>query len=268
VQRAPGLQADTILAGLDILAGTRARLRTSGHGRVLLEMAFVRLARLDDLVPLSQLVQALGQAKASPAPAAPARAAGTATAAAVRPPEQAPAEGVKKKQPGGAEPAAESAPLALTTESLPQVWQQVLAQVGPVLGSELGKADIPAISGPNTLVLRFASRYNFQRERCQDPARLGRIEEALRKVTGRAYALRIEAGAGAPDTDASSAHGSGAAETSPERARRQRDEVLQAPLIQRAVETLGAQVIRLDDGFGAAPATAGSQGETARPGES
>src|SRR5262245_24655099 len=59
--QAAGLQLDTILAGLDILSATKARLRGSSHGRVLLEMALVRLARLEDLVPLAQLAQWLGQ---------------------------------------------------------------------------------------------------------------------------------------------------------------------------------------------------------------
>src|SRR5262249_11543475 len=45
-RQAAALQLDTILAGLDILASTKARLRTSSHGRVLLEMALVRLGRL------------------------------------------------------------------------------------------------------------------------------------------------------------------------------------------------------------------------------
>src|SRR5262249_12368752 len=59
LQQANALSLDTILAGLDILNGARARLRNSNHGRLLVEMALVRLARLEDLVPVSQLVQSL-----------------------------------------------------------------------------------------------------------------------------------------------------------------------------------------------------------------
>ena len=50
---------DTVLAGLDILQSAKSRLRGSGHGRVLVEMALVRLCRLDDLVSLTQLAQML-----------------------------------------------------------------------------------------------------------------------------------------------------------------------------------------------------------------
>ena len=56
---------DTILAGLDVLSTTKARLRGSNHGRTLVEMALVRLGRLDDLVSLAQLAQWLGQAGAT-----------------------------------------------------------------------------------------------------------------------------------------------------------------------------------------------------------
>src|SRR5205807_9291594 len=61
-RHAEALSVDTILAGLDILAATKARLRTSQHARVLLEMALVRLGRLGDLVSVTQLVQSLAQA--------------------------------------------------------------------------------------------------------------------------------------------------------------------------------------------------------------
>ncbi len=57
---------DTILAGLDVLSATKARLRGSGHGRTLFEMAVVRLCRLHDLASLSQLAQWLGQAAPEP----------------------------------------------------------------------------------------------------------------------------------------------------------------------------------------------------------
>ncbi|HEV3205239.1 MAG TPA: DNA polymerase III subunit gamma/tau, partial [Gemmataceae bacterium] len=59
-RQAQALPLDTILAGLDILNATKARLRTSSHGRVLMEMVLVRLGRLHDLASLSQLANWLG----------------------------------------------------------------------------------------------------------------------------------------------------------------------------------------------------------------
>src|SRR5262249_43316061 len=57
VQQVENLTLDTILAGLDILDTTKARVRFSSYPRVLLEMALIRLGRLDNLVSLAELAQ-------------------------------------------------------------------------------------------------------------------------------------------------------------------------------------------------------------------
>jgi len=63
-----GLQ--TILAMVQILDQTAARLRVSLHGRTLVEMAVVRICALDDLDELATLVAELrGEAPPTPAPA-------------------------------------------------------------------------------------------------------------------------------------------------------------------------------------------------------
>jgi DNA polymerase-3 subunit gamma/tau len=266
LQQAQALQLDTILAGLDILASTKARLRNSNHGRVLLEMALVRLGRLDDLVSLSQLAQTFSQGRAAAPPGSPRPSTTTQPPEAVKkkflnggetngpggkrqgeaPPEPPPAPGTS---PVGASPSrVSSGPMKLTAENLPHIWSAVLTQAGPLLGSELQRAEFPAIFGPNTLVLRFPSRYNQGRDYCQAPASVTRIEELLRKMTGQACQLRIEAvsvaeaPASAPD-----------ATQLPSRYRRQRAEAVQAPLLQRAIDVLGAQIIQVDEGFGSAP---------------
>jgi hypothetical protein len=83
---------------------------------------------------------------------------------------------------------------------------------------------------------------------------VGRIEEWLRRITGQACQLRIEAVSGGP-----TAESAGAADDSaslPSRYRRQRAEVQQEPLLKRAIDVLGAQIVHVDDGFGTAPAAA------------
>ena len=73
-KQASGLPLDTILAGLDILNTTKARLRGSSHGRVLLEMALVRLGRLENLVALAQVAHWLNvPQRSTPAAANPPR---------------------------------------------------------------------------------------------------------------------------------------------------------------------------------------------------
>ena len=45
---------DTLLAAIQILAETRGKLRGSPHGRTLVEIALVKVARLDDLEELGR----------------------------------------------------------------------------------------------------------------------------------------------------------------------------------------------------------------------
>jgi len=253
-KQASGLKLDTILAGLDVWVSTKSRLRTSNHGRVLLEMALVRLGRLDDLVSLSQLSQLLKDGTALPGPARPA-AAGVSTAAQVpsRPPEgPPPAEAAKKKSPSN-DATPPSSPIPLTPESVGAIWLQTLTQVGQMLASDLGKAKDLAISGPNTLVLRFPARYNLEREHCQEAGRVARVEDALRRVTGHACTLRFETGGS--ETAAPPVKTREAPEASPSRSRRLRAEVMQQPLLKRAMDLLGAQIVHVDEGFGTAPAS-------------
>ncbi len=68
-EQAKALSIDGILAGLDILVSTKTKLgRGSQHGRVLVEMALVRLSRLGELRSLSEIAAMLKSgAMASPA---------------------------------------------------------------------------------------------------------------------------------------------------------------------------------------------------------
>jgi DNA polymerase-3 subunit gamma/tau len=242
-KQAAGMKLDTILAGLDMLNATRAKLRGSNQGRALVEMALVRLGRLDNLASLSQLAQWLAQPGSS----------GTRPAAEDRP-ATVPPEGLKKKIIERPEPEQPTGPLPLTTELLPQIWQELCAQLGPMLGSRLQRGEIPAISGPNTLVLRFNAAYNNERDYCSDPARVARIEEALRKITGQPCQFRVDSAGGR--ALANSPETADEPEPSVSRYRRQRAEAVQEPLLKRAIDVLGAQIVQVDDGFGAAPVAA------------
>jgi DNA polymerase-3 subunit gamma/tau len=248
-RQAAALKLDTVLAGLEVLSATRGRLKFSNHPRVLLEMALVRLSRLEDLVPLTQLAQWLSQAPAARPDGSPPPAAARKPAVTVPPPES-----VKKKPPATPEAAPPAGPLPLGPDTLPRIWQEILAQAGPIMASKLQEGEGLAISGPNTLVIRFPARYNQAREFCQEPGRVARLEEWLRRITGQACQLRIEAVSGGP-----TAENAGAADDSaslPSRYRRQRAEVQQEPLLKRAIDVLGAQIVHVDDGFGTAPAAA------------
>jgi DNA polymerase-3 subunit gamma/tau len=241
-RQAQALTLDAVLAGLDVLSATRGRLRDSSHGRTLVEMALVRLCRLSDLLPVAQLAQLLNPPGAAAPPNGPA----------VR--TVAPPEGVKKNSlndatTGAAGPAG--------PEALAGQWPEILRSVGPLLARQLEKAGIPAITGPNTLVLRFPAAYNQEQEHCQEPIRLGRIEAAVRKVTGRPWVVRVEGAAGGPAPPPLAAP----AAPPPSKPRRNARAAAETdPLVRRAVEALGAQVVRVDEDFGAAGGLAAEEG--------
>jgi DNA polymerase-3 subunit gamma/tau len=243
VRQARALHLDVILAGLDVLAATRARLQRSAHARTLVEMALVRLCRLGDLIPLAQLAQWLGQARPEGTPSASGAAARTL-----------PPEGVKKKLlTASAEPLPDG-PVPLSADNLLQLWPQIVRSVGTLLASDLEKAGLPAISGPNTLVLRFPFEYNQARDVCADPSRVARVEAALEKRTGQRWLIRVESlsQTAAPRTEETEAP-----PAPPPRSRRNpREEAEKEPLIKRAMDVLGAQFARVDEDFAAPPASA------------
>ena len=261
-QQAAALKLDTILAGFDILSTTKARLRASSHGRVLMEMALVRLGRLDDLESLAQLAQWL---RATPERTTPGGERGDESSsrsalAAPRSPSSVAAapEGVKKKLDVRHEAVAAKAPLPLSATSLPQVWEEVLQQLGPMFAGVLRKAQLPAIFAPNTLVLRFPPSYNSERQHCQQPTNVARLEEVLGRITGQRWSVRVESAAGEGD---SAKKAIPETENLPSRYRRQRAEALKEPLVKRAMEILGAQLVDVDDGFAAAPSLSPDQAD-------
>jgi DNA polymerase-3 subunit gamma/tau len=229
---------DTVLAGLDVFQTTRSRLRGSTHARVLLEMALIRLTRLDDLISLSQMAQMLqgGEIQASSRPTTP----GLPTSA-PRPAELAEAA---KKKPTAATDGPTSTPLSV--ETLPHIWAEVLTQVGPFLGRELDRAGLPAISGPNRLVLHFPPAYNRQCEFCSDPARLNRVLDALERLTGQTWDLRLEV---TPGLNGHPRPGVPAAVVA-------QPADLGHPLVRSVIDVLGAKLLHVDEGFGQAAPTA------------
>ncbi|HJZ90184.1 MAG TPA: DNA polymerase III subunit gamma/tau [Gemmataceae bacterium] len=242
-QQSAALALDTILAGLDVLTTTKARLRTTSHGQVLLEVAVVRLSRLDELVPVSQLAQWLGQPGSTlatggrPGPTVPAASPGSADVS-KKNGTTGLAEAFRAGSNGPAI-AAVSGPTVtpIGDANLFQAWDKVKIGAGIMLAGELAKG-IPAISGPKTLVLRFPGQYNHAYEYCRDAGPT--IEGLVRQVTGQDWAVRFE-------VDASVA----AEPVAPPISSRERERrILEAPLLSRIVERLDGRLLRMDEGFG------------------
>jgi DNA polymerase-3 subunit gamma/tau len=270
VRQAKAVSLDTILAGLDVLGATKARLRGSNHGRVLMEMALVRLSRLDDLVSLAQLSQWLSPAdgRATPNATGGQKVGSQGSQPLDRKTKEEQAAKIEDRGskaevtvsartsdngvPFNDQSESEISPLPnakreITEASLEQIWQVVLGELGPMLAGNLRKAESVAISGPKTLVLSFPPRYNHERVYCQESTRMNRIQDTLRKVTGQDWNIRVEGGG---EVGSDSNRQAATPEPGVSTYRRQRAEAGQQPLVKRALEKLGAQIVHVDDGFG------------------
>jgi DNA polymerase-3 subunit gamma/tau len=253
--QAASLPLDTILAGLDILSTTKYRSRSSGHGLVLIEMAVVRLCRLADLIPAAQLALWLGQGGGASAATPTASSAGNASGRSVEPPESSKKKLIVSPESGALSPSNGVANTAcpgeaVLTSSKPQqfddLWGLVLTEVGPMLAGQLSKAGLPAISGPKSLAIRFPAGYSGAYDYCREAKSVSRIEEALLHCDGAAWLVRVEL------DSAPSGGGSTSAEQLPaESTARQKERAIQeVPLISRAIEVLGARLMKLEEGFG------------------
>ena len=200
----------------------------------------VRLSRLEDLLPLSQLVDWVTREGGPSASNNKVRNEVTPTIANA-------ATGEKKKVIDEAEGAKTT---NLTPENLENVWQQVLSQTGFILSTELRKIDDVAIIGPNALVLRIPAGYNDSGNQYLDDSRLRKVEEVLAKIVGQPCSLRLETTELKPG-EANPAEVEASLPSSAKR-QRHRSEVAQDPLVGKAMQVLGGQIVQMDEEFGAA----------------
>jgi DNA polymerase-3 subunit gamma/tau len=244
IAQAKHISLDSILAGLEVWTTTRSRIRDSVLAPVLLEMAVVRLARLENLVPLGQLVQAVVQA-------------GNQVLGPVRQlnaPVEAGASAKKNDfvmttSPSG-NPAVpiEKAPLPFNEGGVAELWReliQYLSEKSPILSNQLKTANLPAIFGPNTLVIRFPAGYNHSYETCATEGNTSRIQDAIQKLTGQAITVRLELDK--ISSVAAASQTSGGASIVPVVERRK--QLMSLPLFRKANESLGAQIWHMDEEF-------------------
>jgi DNA polymerase-3 subunit gamma/tau len=259
------LGLDLALAGLDVLSTTKARLRGSGYALTLLEMAVVRLCRLEDLVAVANLAQTISQSgvpvvpTGTNVPRSLAQTSGQSNAGEVSPQPAVPDPGKKKPErngevtarlpttasPGAVEPDP-SALVPLTVDTLPAVWRGVLGEVGPMLAGQLEKAGLPAILGPRSLALRFPSRYAPDYDFCREPTSVQRVEAALRRAAGQDWTLRVELDPTAPSEGGEATP----PRTPPASLRERQREALELPVLKRAVDLFGATLMSMDPEFG------------------
>ncbi len=232
-KHAAGTNLDTVLAGLDVLTTTKAKLRGSPHVQVLLEVAVVRLARMDEMLSVSALAQMIANgAVASPAGPAP------AVRPAVPPADPSKKNGLIESN-GTHQPP--PAPGDVSPETLPAVWERVLQEVGPMRRGQLQFAGLPAILGPNSLAIRFPAGYSSAYDSCASESGVEVIQRALKRITHKDWLVRVELANGPV--------GSPPPGAVPARPEQRTKDLLQLPLFKKAADVLGAQLVRVDEGF-------------------
>ncbi len=242
-KHAAGTNLDTVLAGLDVLTAVKGKLRGSPHVQVLLEVAVVRLARMDELLSVSALAQMVANGSAA-APAA-----GTNPAARLSsPPYPTTSPDPSKKNGltslnGSHQPA--TVPLDTADSGLPAVWERVLQEIGPMRRALLQPAGLPATPGPNCLAIRFPPGYSSAYDSCASEPSLDVIRAALRRVTGKDWSVRVEQ----TPAPANGSPAQPAGPPVPARPEQRSKDLLQLPLFKKAADVLGAQLVRVDDGF-------------------
>lgn len=253
------LGLETLLAAAQILDQALVRMKQSTQTRTLVEMALVRIARLEQLQALPQLIAQLqsgaplslpaGPAIARPAPAISApnanvsQSSGPSVGQIPAPPagdQKKTADVIESPKPASPEPVAE---IVWTNEEATAIWQQVLGELQDMTGGFASKAESVAISGPNSMVARFRKAYTSLQEQLERPDRRQRLEQALSEVAGRSIRVEFELLPDLPQTAAI------APKPQPTAARRRQRirEVERNLLVQQAIAVFDAEIIDVTD---------------------
>ena len=135
----------------------------------------------------------------------------------------------------------QSAPgITVTDQNVSSVWEQVCQNLDDLTSSTLQSADAVVISEPNHLVVKFPSHYTFQKDACERPERRTKLEEELFRTTGHRFRVTFEL---LPETSQTPTVEQ---EAGVKTIRQRRWEAEQHPMVQQAMETFGAEVVRVD----------------------
>jgi DNA polymerase-3 subunit gamma/tau len=260
------LGLETVLAVMQILDQTLARLRYSTHGRILAEMALLRICRLENLESISNLIGQLRDGMpvspgASPAPQTPAKPADTAVPSLAaeakkkplaeplnerglsdQDPRPAPVSNARATVVSPPQPTETLSPTAGQNPMDPeQLWTQVLNELGDMLAEMARFASQVAIPAPNRLVASFPEKYTSCKTYCERPENVLKLEQALARSTGGR--MRVEFGLLADRPDASETTTARRTVTPQQRLL----EKAEHPLVRRAVELFGGFPVKVED---------------------
>ncbi len=198
---------ETVLAAIGILDQTLSQMRQSVHGRILADLAMVRVARLEDLDALADLIEQMRAGSSatmvsqrpanaesgnrSDAPAAGSTAHPAAAKKKLGPAPSAPTATCEPSPHDGALTATEQTTHELDSAQSEQIWRAALDHLDDMTAEFGRQFESVAISAPNRLVVSFEPKYNSRKSYCERPECHRRLEEALREVAGKAVRLEF-----------------------------------------------------------------------------
>ena len=264
---------DSMLAGLQILAEHRTRLRGSLNGRLLVEMSLVRVARLEDMASLESLIERLtalesgappirrqetqavkkkhvttevdgGSPHTSPTPDLVGSLTPGLRGHAEDPIRAVPTteaqvtakDRARHNQIGQAShPQSSSDHHPLELQTVQKIWPQVLAKLPATLVWRLTQVEPTAVEQPDILVIAPKAGYNTV-EVALGSEILENLGRAFERVIHRRLTLRFERSVGGADEPS--------AESQTES--RRMDSLNADPLVQKVVELFEARSVQLD----------------------
>jgi DNA polymerase III subunit gamma/tau len=266
VETGKQLGLHTLLAVMQILDQSLSRMRYSTQGRIIAELALVRISHLEDLDEIASLITQL-QSGTLPAPASHGRPASasipaTSHAAAKKkldPPVTDPAadppalasattspssvvdSAPVTQAPASPQSPAQSPAIEITAANVAAVWEQALAQLSGMSIDHARQCESVTWTAPNRITVRFNQENAFSKSLCERPEQTAKLEQALADVAGQR--LRVEFAL----NEATGNPTQSAAPVKVVSAYQRKLEVMKHPMVQKAIELFGAQVDRVDD---------------------
>jgi DNA polymerase-3 subunit gamma/tau len=204
-----GLQ--TIVAAMQIMAETKARMQRVTYGRALAELALIRISMLEDLDRIDELVAKLRGGSGASLPQTPPR---SLTVARELPPTN--VAGEKKNDvdrsdrseiaqaaadPNMTNASVEEEPTGAAPSQAPIIdWKPgceqelhaaLLIRLNDMIGAHLRRVAKTAISGPSQLDFLFPANYDLDRRQCDRPEVVNRLEQIIFELVGKRVRVRF-----------------------------------------------------------------------------
>jgi len=241
------LGVQTILAAMQILDQTLSRLRQSTQGRILAELALVRIARLDELDDLASLVAQLRDGGGPEAPAArpvgqpkgsvPGRSGGHGPTGSRRPSGGSGGGGGHRAQ---SPPAVAARPL--TAANAAEIWGEAVGRCSGLVADSARQVERVASSAPNRLVVVFKPEYTLAKSVCERPENANRLRGALAELTGGNIEIEFHVA----EKSVAEAKKPGSPSQIPV-SRQRVAEIGEHPLVHRAAELFGAEATQVTE---------------------